>query len=141
MTKRDKLAAAIHYAVNVEWSEKPFQWGKSDCLLALADILNRALGYDPASPFRGRYKTALGAARITKEYGGFAGALEWQAKNHRWLEISPIDGKVGDIGLVLNAKGPRCGVICYGNFWVGRSPGTGIAAIESNYVVKAWRVT
>jgi hypothetical protein len=53
-----------------EAAREPFQWGRSDCFLFAADWVRLRTGYDPASPWRGSYRTALGAARAMRQAGG-----------------------------------------------------------------------
>ena len=47
----------------------PFEWGKFDCCLFVADAVEAMTGTDFAAPFRGRYTTATGSARALKKYG------------------------------------------------------------------------
>lgn len=137
--KRQRFAVSIKAALS-DWCEQPFVWGRSDCLLSLADIVAEARGYDPAAPFRGRYTTARGAARVTSAYGGFAGALEAMAAAHGWREIEPRQARIGDVGLLQGARGPRCGVIRHERLWVGRTL-TAFAGVRTELVARAWRVT
>lgn len=64
-----RLAAALEEARST-----PFVWGEFDCALAMADMVVAMTGVDPAKRFRGRYKTARGAAGALRRYG--AGTLE-----------------------------------------------------------------
>lgn len=64
-----RLAAAIEAARFTE-----FVWGEFDCALAMADLVEAMTGTDPGARFRGRYKTARGAAGALRRYG--AGTLE-----------------------------------------------------------------
>lgn len=49
----------------------PFIWGENDCCLFACDAARVVLvgGYDFADGLRGRYSTAIGAARIFKKLG------------------------------------------------------------------------
>lgn len=136
---RQRLAIEIENAIP-RWCSEPFVWGVSDCLLGLADIINNARGFDPAAEFRGRYSSMMGAARITRRYGGFAGALESAAIAACWGRIDPHDALIGDIGVIANDKGPRCGVIKHHKLWLGRVPGAGFATVPTSRVLMAWRV-
>lgn len=44
-------------------------WGATDCCLNAADAVLAITGEDPAIEFRGRYTTAIGAARALRRYG------------------------------------------------------------------------
>lgn len=46
-----------------------FKWGENDCCLFAADAIKTITQVDNATEFRGRYTTALGAARALKRYG------------------------------------------------------------------------
>lgn len=49
--------------------QSSFCWGVNDCALFAADGVRVQTGLDLAAPFRGRYTTAIGAARALKRYG------------------------------------------------------------------------
>lgn len=138
MKKRERLQKAIRVAVP-RWCNEPFVWGSGDCLLSLSDIINEACGYDPASPFRGRYTTRIGALRVTMKFGGFEGALESMAYDAGWHEIGPSSAKVGDIGIIENARGAVGGVIKDVELWVGRKD-FGFHAFPTERIARAWRV-
>lgn len=137
MKKREALESAIRAAVQ-RWVREEFQWGRADCLLSLADIILAARGYDPAAQFRGRYKTRIGAYRITRDFGGPAGALAAMAYECGWNEIDPARAKLGDLGTFAN--GPASGGVIRDSFlWIGRTE-TGFAGIPATQVDRAWRV-
>lgn len=133
LDKRAKLDAAIMRAID-KWCSEPFQWGRNDCLLSLADIIKDALGYDPAADFRNRYTTRRGAARVAKAHGGFRGALKRAARRHGWRPISPAQAKTGDVGAVSD----RVFVIRHGGFWLQRTEQPGFRAVTD--AVFAWRI-
>lgn len=45
-------------------------WGNNDCCTFQAGAAEAMTGTDPMAPFRGRYKTAIGARRLIKREGG-----------------------------------------------------------------------
>lgn len=138
MKKREALEAAIRLAVD-EWTRTPFVWGSSDCLLSLANIILSARGYDPAAPFRGRYTSRIGAIRVTREFGGFDGALASMLYDAGCREIVPRSAIIGDIGILENAAGAVGGVIRDIQMWVGRKD-YGFVALPTGRVARAWRV-
>lgn len=138
MKKRERLERAIRRHVD-RWCTEPFAWGSADCLLSLSDIIKDARGYDPAGYFRGRYTSKRGAIRVTREFGGFDGALEAMAHEAGWHEIPPRLAKVGDIGILANASGAVGGVIWNGHLWLGRTEQS-FTARPIEQVERAWRV-
>ena len=45
---------------------EPFEWGRHDCVLWPADAVLALTGIDHAAPYRGRYSSPLGAARLLR---------------------------------------------------------------------------
>lgn len=136
---RKRLAEEIDRAVE-RWCREPFQWGRLDCLLSLADIIKAAHGYDPAEEYRGRYWSLHGAMNATRNVGSFGGALQRAAHQFSWPEIAPRDARIGDVGLISNGTEPRCGVIKHRRLWLSVHPaGYGFHAYPTQAVVAAWR--
>tara|TARA_B000000460_G_scaffold249681_1_gene232616 strand:- start:5686 stop:6105 length:420 start_codon:yes stop_codon:yes gene_type:complete len=76
----------------------PFAWGGHDCGLGFAGGIVLALtGEDVAEPYRGRYTTMIGAARLLKSEGCDT-VGDMLAKHFR--EIDPAQASVGDLGIV-----------------------------------------
>src|SRR4051812_43525055 len=48
----------------------PFVWGERDCALWACDWIKQRRGVDPGAPYRGRYTTQLGCARVLARNGG-----------------------------------------------------------------------
>src|SRR3990170_2470650 len=61
----ERLDAAIEAA-----RVRPWRWGDHDCVLFAADLVLAMTGIDPMRGLRGRYNTAIGAARIIRRTGG-----------------------------------------------------------------------
>lgn len=49
---------------------EPFVYGETDCAMTLANWVREQTGVDYAAHLRGRYRTAIGWARIAKRHGG-----------------------------------------------------------------------
>lgn len=114
------------------------QWGKDDCALWCANILNDALGYDAAERFRGRYRTRLGARRVLGRQG-LAGALRAAARKHGWRRIEVGQEHVGDIGLAILNGAPST-VICRSQGWfIGRNE-MGWTALQAKDVRVVWAI-
>lgn len=45
---------------------EPQEWGKSDCITRVADIVEALTGFDPAADIRGKYTTPEGAAKLMR---------------------------------------------------------------------------
>ena len=87
----------------------PHAWGHHDCALGLAAGAVVAItGLDLAAPWRGRYATPLGAARVLR-CGGFATLGDMVASV--LPEVPPAFANIGDIG-VLSADGPVAEALC-----------------------------
>lgn len=89
----DRLSQFINVA-----AETPFEWGKWDCLLWLAEWVRANKGIDPAHGLWGKYDSMLGAARIVKQAGGMARLVERQVRPHGIQRVT--DPKRGDIAVV-----------------------------------------
>lgn len=166
MTDRTKLESAVVAAMSTA-SERIMEWGKDDCALWCADIIQDVLGYDPAAVNRDRYKSRRGAMRVLGKKG-MLGALRAAARRHKWRRINPTMARPGDIGLVwTTAKAPGwintfehdengvrqakrvrgeidvpvlATVICRAHGWfVGRNE-RGFTAVRADNVAIAWSV-
>jgi len=114
------------------------RWGMDDCALWAANVIQAALGYDPAAKFRGHYRTRRGARRVLGG-PGLPGALRAAARRHQWVRVDPADARVGDIGLMA-VDGASCCVVCRTRGWfVGRTD-EGFAAVKSGMIRIAWSV-
>lgn len=119
--------------------EKPFEWGKRDCSLWAADAVLCITGIDPAIDFRNRYKTAKGAARVLKKYGGLEGAVEMITMDHGMMEIPVALAQRGDVVLIDSPLGPALGVMSLS----GKVAAQGIDGVTHESVKvarRAWRV-
>jgi hypothetical protein len=91
-----------------EWRSRPFQYGSSDCLQFVADVVESLTGVDHRARFP-RYKTRIGAARITARMGGVEGILT------RCLGLPKPVARAfrGDVIVIATLNGPTAG-ICLG---------------------------
>jgi hypothetical protein len=115
--------------------EKPFEWGVRDCSLFAADAVLCITGTDPAKGYRGRYKTAIGAARLQKMYGGLSGLVEKAGLE----EIAPLKAQRGDVVLIDTPLGEALGVIDMSGRIAGQGP-EGITRYLLSSARRAWRV-
>ena len=147
MTKSPEFVARLFRAV-ASRRDRAFQWGVHDCCLFACDMIRDAGGVDYAAPFRGRYRTAAGAARALRRFLGPpsprlrpAGLLEAAAekitRDKGLEEVPPLMAQRGDFVLVDETEGPALGV-CLGSHIVAAGPaGTVLWPLAA--ARRAWR--
>ena len=124
-------------ALLAERSGVRFEWGTNDCCLFAADAVQAQLGVDPAEPLRGRYASALQAARVLHLAGGLEGI------GHQVLG-PPLRAALlacqGDVGLLHEETSARDMLaVCTGAHWaVPTARGLGLMPLDSARM--AWRV-
>lgn len=126
--------AEIDRVMSARW-----EWGVADCCTSANDVFHALHGIDPMAEVRGKYDSAVSAARLIRSWGGFAAMADALARSSR-LIIS--DGQTGDIGLSApgDAGGPdgRAMLICIEpGAWAGKS--------ELGYTIlpnaeRSWRI-
>ena len=118
----------------------PFEWGENDCALFACDVLLEATGQDFAAPFRGRYKSAVGAARVLKKFsgGGLEATAEKIARDEGHAEVAPLMAQRGDMVLVEAEAGPALGV-CLGEA-AAVAGQEGMIMVPARSWLRAWRV-
>ncbi|XUM25110.1 DUF6950 family protein (plasmid) [Bradyrhizobium oligotrophicum S58] len=132
---RDALERALLAAMA---GRQQMRWGVDDCALWCANIIQEALGYDPAAAWRGRYRSRRGALRVLGRAGLLA-AIEGAAAVHGWRHIDPGTEAKGDIGLML-VDGVPSTVICRAPGWfIGRNEG-GWTALQGRHLQALWAV-
>lgn len=92
-------------AVTERHLNTPCVWGKSDCLLTVADAVEAITGTDPAADIRGKYRSMPGAYKLIKARGfsDVASVLAGQFE-----EIAPALAQRGDIGVYEKTAGYFC---------------------------------
>ena len=101
------------YHLIAEWSDKPFSWGKNDCMRLICDSHSSIFGTDIASPHGGypTYSTATGAARSIKRMAGTKDVLKACSTllgKHFYYQLQDFL-KVGDY-YCIDAQPLCCGV-------------------------------
>ena len=138
MGKREALPRWLDRAVDT-----PCAWGGHDCTIWPANWVVHCGGRDPASAWRGRYRTLLGAARLASAAGGMEALYAAACRAAGLVRTQrPLLGDVGLLRLPAQA-GPTLGqsvggiaigggewaVVQEHGLWIGRSD-----------VIAAWRV-
>lgn len=114
---------------------EPFADGTADCVLMVSDWVVECGHPDPAAPFRGRYRTALGRERIVRREGGMLAVMRGGARRAGLAEAErPVPG---DVGLV-EMNGLTLAAICTGLQWAAK--GQGLIVSPAEHVLGAWRV-
>lgn len=111
--------------------ETPHAYGRHDCALHGANAVLAQTGVDHGAPFRGRYKTEIGAARALRRFG--AGTVEATYDAH-FPSIPPALAQRGDIVLAQGAIG-----VCIGGEAIFAGD-TGHQRIARAEWARAWRV-
>lgn len=111
MTSQAKTPQSIVTGIYEAWSEKPFVWGKADCLHFAAACAKGLTRRDPAKKLKRRYKTRLGARRVMRRekwgnMGDVAATLlpeipVAQALTGDWAHVKDAHGNDG-LGVVCN---------------------------------------
>jgi hypothetical protein len=112
-------------------ASEPHAYGSHDCALHGANAVLAQTGRDHGAPFRGRYRTQLGAARALRKYG--SGDLVTTFDRH--LEVIPPSlARRGDLVLAQGSVG-----VCIGGdaMFAGADGLERIARLEWS---RAWRV-
>jgi hypothetical protein len=116
-----------------------WKYGERDCLLWLGEWARRNTGIDGGAPWRGRYKTALGCARVLKRSGGMRACIERGAALAGMIET--IEPKPGAVGLVevMTARGAEpVGAIFTGRRWAVLTAG-GVLSVTAT-PARAWNL-
>ena len=127
-----------------ECSRTPFEWGKHDCALFVADAILAHTGVDVAADFRGKYSDEKGAmATIAKVTGGktVEDAAVYAANKHGLKELpSVLFAQRGDMVIFDGAEGPAVGIVCLNGreaLFVGPA---GLRKVKVAKCRRAWRI-
>jgi hypothetical protein len=120
--RRTRLLAAMAAQERV-----PLRFGRSDCLMRLADTVEAMTGVDHGARFRGRYSTLRGAYRVLKQ-AGFDGPIAFltSPEGAGLKEIHPSAAMDGDIGAIMQDGHWAFGHIVGGDFFPAGTEGTAI---------------
>ena len=114
----------------------PFAWNIHDCAMWAADWVRARRGVDPAAPLRGRYRTAIGAARHIRRGGGIEAVGRALLSTAGLVETAaPCPG---DVGLVRDPEAGPLFAILTPLGWAAKAP-AGIA-LGPFPVIVAWTV-
>lgn len=98
------LSAMLKDRANMPW-----EWGRNDCLMFPADIVNALTGFDPAARWRGKYSNQIEAMNILAGYGGIRELID-DALGFKGSE-SILQAARGDAVVMLTPEGEMAGVV------------------------------
>jgi hypothetical protein len=127
-------ALADYVAAN---EREAFAWGTRDCVMFAAGAVAAIAGKDPAHHWRGQYASALGAARIFRNWGGFEEMVATIAGAEGFDEQPVTMARRGDL-VLLAGKWPAAGV-CLGLYSAFTGPKQ-IVMVKTAQCSRAWRV-
>ena len=113
---------------------QPFAWGSNDCCIFAADWVEICTGEDHAKAWRGRYTSALGAARVLDEAGGVEALVDALGLQR----IAPKLAGRGDIVAQEAGRGMTLG-ICLGET-TAYTAKTGLLFGPITNVETAWKI-
>jgi hypothetical protein len=130
----EKLFALVEARANA-----PFEWGVHDCCIFSADVIAEITGIDLMAEYRGRYDSALSAARLF-ERDGLEAAIEAACAATGFAEhAGPLSAQRGDLVITeIPERGPAAG-LCLGATAVFVAP-TGISEIPIAQCRRAWAI-
>lgn len=116
-------------------TERSIVWGEWDCLMFVAAWVQTRRSDDPAQPWRGRYRSEFGAARMMLEQGGMVplmalglGAIGMQRTDDpKRGDVAVVNGAEGETGAII--LGVNSASIGHRGLFVRRAP-----------IVAAWSV-
>lgn len=121
------------------WRQSMFIYGRTDCLLSIADYLVTRGTVDIGVRFRGTYRDALGAMGHVDDYGGPQGLLDL----FQLPRIDPCEAVRGDIVVLDSGTGPGgcVGALCTGTGVAARLE-RGVIEVERRFtnLTHAWKV-
>lgn len=98
--------------------DREFAMASYDCGMFVCEWMSACTGRDVYAPWRGRYQTGFGAARIILKTGGVPALLAEIAEVAGWAPCEPRKGVVGAVPIINGAGQADIGMaICTGRLW------------------------
>jgi len=123
------LAAEIQKA-----RKRAFSFGRADCALWAADVVQAITGADPAAPWRGSYGDRHGALKLLAQFGG----LREAATALLGEPIATSFAQRGDVVLLAGPEGYSLGICEGALLWAMGEEG--IVSRPIGDAICAWRV-
>ena len=90
--------------------ETPFELGRCDCSLWVADWVRKRVGIDLAEDFRGQYRTRAEYLRLLIPMGNLVRVVARRMESIGAESIAPADARPGDIGIIATSDGPALAI-------------------------------
>jgi hypothetical protein len=145
MTKRtdwhQKLLDTLYFYRNL-----PFEWGTHDCALFACNTIEAMTDEDLARDFRGKYSSALQAARVIRAFtkGGDLEALAEKICSEHGLDEVPVKfAQRGDVVVLHATSNHRVALGIVGaDPRYAYAPGPlGLVRVPMSEWLRAWRIT
>lgn len=83
-----------------ELAGRPWRWGETDCLMVLANWIERVHGIDPGEPFRGTYNDEQSCRAVLAAHGGTLALVDRVTASIGIERLVAIPPTAGDIAVV-----------------------------------------
>ncbi|WP_158133661.1 DUF6950 family protein [Vibrio navarrensis] len=117
---------------------RPFETGVNDCALFVSDWVRLLTGHDFAEPFRGKYTSDLGSARLMKKLG-YKDLYDLVASTldaHGAKRASPMLAQRGDVVWAKHRETYLCGIaLADGVAAIGHD---GLLSLPISSIQEAW---
>jgi len=125
----------------IKWRRSSFKWGKSDCMLAIADYLEGRFNIDCASHYRGKYNSRASCRELTNYNGNIIRVFEsGVAKIGLATTDNPVRGDVGIIEVEECGKQIEIAALCLGDGFWGIRALRGVIITKTVKLIKGWSV-
>ncbi len=100
------------------WKAVPFVWGRSDCMMVLADWVWQVRGVDPAADVRGRYHDEASCEAVT---GFISRPVEVMGHYAARAGLEQVQqARPGDVA-IIQIGNHQLGALWNGQAWVSKS--------------------
>lgn len=122
------------------WARTRFEWGVSDCMLAVGDYVNGIVGGDCAARYRGKYKTLRQCMRVSRFHENPVEPMRlcMEAAGLTATD-TPKRGDVGVIEILSDRGAVMNGGLCLGAQWAIRAE-AGVILTNPLRIAAAWSV-
>lgn len=139
------MAASLGYSVDIirdlsshirRGDAEPFEFGRLDCCLWVADWVKLQTGFDPAADWRGQYSTRDEYRHLLLTRGNLIRVATRAMQQIGATPILPADAKPGDVGVIMTEDGPALAIRDRAA-WAAK---TGDRLARTPDALRAWRL-
>ena len=116
------------------WKRTVFEWGKTDCLLSVADYIVDCGGPDGGAAFRGMYNTEAAAFAHMDAHGGAAALIDATGLARTDEPVS------GDVVVIETTDGDVAGLLYADTVAVRREQGVAFLGMRFVTIAAAWEI-